>query len=107
VLPAAPVEHELRSPAAGFVRRVGAVAVGNAAVHLGAGRRTKEDTIDHAVGVLCLAKRGDAVEQGQPLARVLARDDASAATAVAELLAAYEIASEPPPERPVLLEVVD
>ena len=107
VLPTAPVERELRAPEAGFVRRVGAVAVGNAAVHLGAGRRTKEDTIDHAVGVLCLAKRGDAVEQGQPLARVLARDDASAATAVAELLAAYEIASEPPPERPVLLEVVD
>jgi pyrimidine-nucleoside phosphorylase len=107
VLPKAPVEHELRAPAAGFVRRVGAVAVGNAAVHLGAGRLTKEDTIDHAVGVLCLAKRGDAVEQGQPLARVLARDDASAATAVAELFAAYEIASEPPPERPVLLEVVD
>ncbi len=107
MLPAAPVELELRASAAGFVRRVGAVAVGNAAVHLGAGRRTKEDTIDHAVGVLCLAKRGDAVEQGQPLARVLARDDASAATAVAELFAAYEIASEPPPERPVLLEVVD
>jgi pyrimidine-nucleoside phosphorylase len=107
VLPKAPVEHELRASAAGFVRRVGAVAVGNAAVHLGAGRRTKEDTIDHAVGVLCLAKRGDAVEQGQPLARVLARDDASAAMAVAELFAAYEIASEPPPERPVLLEVVD
>jgi pyrimidine-nucleoside phosphorylase len=106
-LPSAPVEHDVPAPTAGFVCRVGAVAVGNAAVHLGAGRRTKEDTIDHAVGVLCLAKRGDAVEQGQPLARVLARDDASAATAVAELRAAYEIGAEPPPERPVLLEVVD
>jgi thymidine phosphorylase len=89
------------------VGRIGAIAVGNAAVHLGAGRRTKEDAIDHAVGVLCLAKRGDAVEQGQPLARVLAHDDASATEAVAELLAAYEIAADAPPERPVLLEVVD
>ena len=76
-------------------------------MHLGAGRRTKDDTIDHAVGVLCLAKRGDAVEQGQALARVLARDDAAADAAATELLTAYEIGSQPPPERPVLLEVVD
>ena len=106
-LPSAPVERDVPAPTAGFVRRVGAIAVGNAAVHLGAGRRTKEDTIDHAVGVLCLAKRGAAVEQGQPLARVLARDDATADAAVTELLAAYEIAPQPPPERSVLLEVVD
>jgi pyrimidine-nucleoside phosphorylase len=107
VLPSAPVEREVPAPTAGYVGRIGAIAVGNAAVHLGAGRRTKEDAIDHAVGVLCLAKRGDAVEQGQPLARVLAHDDASATEAVAELLAAYEIAADAPPERPVLLEVVD
>jgi len=106
-LPSAPVERDVPAPAAGFVRRVGAIAVGNAAVHLGAGRRTKEDAIDHAVGVLCLAKRGDPVEQGQPLARVLARDDVTAASAVTELLAAYELGPEPPPERSVLLEIVD
>jgi len=106
-LPSAPVERDLVAPAAGYVRRIGAIAVGNAAVHLGAGRRTKEDAIDHAVGVLCLAKRGDAVEPGQPLARVLARDEAAAASAMIELLAAYEIGAEPPPERPVLLEIVD
>ena len=106
-LPSAPIERDVPAPAAGFVRRVGAIAVGNAAVHLGAGRRTKDDTIDHAVGVLCLAKRGDAVEQGQALARVLARDDAAADAAATELLTAYEIGSQPPPERPVLLEVVD
>jgi pyrimidine-nucleoside phosphorylase len=107
VLPSAPVEREVPAPSAGHVRRIGAIAVGNAAVHLGAGRRTKEDVIDHAVGVLCLAKRGDAVEQGQPLARVLAREEATAAAAVDELLAAYELADDAPRERPVLLEVVD
>jgi thymidine phosphorylase len=105
-LPIAPVELDVRAPVAGFVRRIGTVAVGNAAMHLGAGRRTKEDAIDHAVGVLCLAKRGDAVEAGEPLARVLARDDDAAATAADELLRAYEIGPEAPPERPVLLEVV-
>ncbi len=106
-LPSAAVARDVPAPASGFVARVGAIAVGNAAVHLGAGRRTKEDAIDHAVGILCLAKRGDAVEQGQPLARVLARDDATAAEAARDVLGAYEIRAEQPPERSVLLEVVD
>jgi thymidine phosphorylase len=106
-LPTAPIERDVPAPSAGYVHRIGAIAVGNAAVHLGAGRRTKEDAIDHAVGVLCLAKRGDAVERGQPLARVLARDETTAAVAVGELLAAYELAPDAPPEQPVLLVIID
>ena len=106
-LPTAPVELAVRAPADGFVRRIGTIAVGTAAMQLGAGRRTKEDAIDHAVGVLCLAKRGDAVESGQPIARVLAPDNDAAADAARALLLAYDIAPEPPSERPVLLEVVD
>src|SRR5581483_6584560 len=51
-LPTAPIAYDVPSPAGGYVTRLDAIAVGNAAVHLGAGRRTKEDTIDHAVGVL-------------------------------------------------------
>jgi pyrimidine-nucleoside phosphorylase len=47
----APVVREVVSDRAGTVAALGAVRVGNAALHLGAGRRTKEDTIDHAVGV--------------------------------------------------------
>jgi pyrimidine-nucleoside phosphorylase len=99
--------HPVVSPRDGYVSRLSAIGVGNAAVHLGAGRRTKDDTIDHAVGVLCFAKRGDPVESGQELAWILARDDASAEAAGAEVLAAYEIGEEQPPERPVLLDVVD
>jgi pyrimidine-nucleoside phosphorylase len=105
-LPVAPVVREVRAESGGHVARLGAIAVGNAALHLGAGRRTKEDAIDHAVGVVCRAKRGDAVEAGDVLAEVHARDEGSAAEAAAEVLAAYELATEPPPARPVLLEVV-
>jgi pyrimidine-nucleoside phosphorylase len=106
-LPSAPIVRDVAAPSSGFVRRLGAIAVGTAAVHLGAGRRTKDDTIDHAVGILCLAKRGDRVEAGQPLAEVHARDGAAADAAVREVLEAYELADEPPPRRPVLLEIVD
>jgi pyrimidine-nucleoside phosphorylase len=105
-LPAAPVRHELAAPRSGYVSRLGAIRVGGAAVHLGAGRRTKDDEIDHAVGVVVHAKRGDRVEEGQPLATIHARDEQAARVAAAEVLAAYEIQDPPVPSRPVLLEVV-
>jgi pyrimidine-nucleoside phosphorylase len=105
-LPTAPVRREVDAGRAGFVHAIGAVDVGVAALHLGAGRRTKEDTIDHAVGVRCLAKRGDRVEAGQPIAEIHARDGESAERAAAEVLAAYTLAEQPPPEQPIVLETI-
>jgi pyrimidine-nucleoside phosphorylase len=105
-LPVAPVVRELSAPVAGYVSSLSAITIGNAAVHLGAGRRTKDDTVDHAVGVVCLAKRGDHVEAGEALAEVHARTLAQAEEALREVLSAYEVGDEPPVDRPVLLEVV-
>ena len=105
-LPQAPVVVEVQAPRDGHVSRLGAIQVGLAALHLGAGRRTKEDAIDHSVGVVCRRKRGDEVGAGETLAEIHARDDASASAAMQEVLDAYEIADEPPPERPILLDVL-
>jgi pyrimidine-nucleoside phosphorylase len=105
-LPTAPVVHELTSPAAGYVSQLSAIDVGNAAVHLGAGRRTMDDQIDHAVGIVVRAKRGDHVEVGQTLAEIHARTEDEARFGTREVLAAYEISDVAPAERPVLLEVV-
>jgi pyrimidine-nucleoside phosphorylase len=104
-LPVAPVVHELRAPLGGYVSRLSAIRVGMAAVHLGAGRRTKEDTIDHSVGLLCRRKRGDEVSAGEVLAEVHARDEASAAAGVREVLAAYDIGAQPH-ARSILLDVL-
>jgi pyrimidine-nucleoside phosphorylase len=103
----APVVREVTAPRAGSVARLGAIGVANAALHLGAGRRTKADPVDHAVGVVCLRKRGDEVEAGDVLAEVHARDDEAAAAAAAEVLAAYELGDEPVAQRSVLLDVLD
>src|SRR5262249_48050538 len=102
----APVVREVTAPSSGHVTSLGAIAIGNAALHLGAGRQTKADEIDHAVGVVCRAKRGDAVEAGQVLAAGHARTEAAADAAVAEVLAAYELGPEPPSDRRILLEVL-
>jgi pyrimidine-nucleoside phosphorylase len=105
-LPRAPVVRDVTAARDGFVRGIGAVAVGMAALDLGAGRHTKDDGIDHAVGVRCLRKRGDAVAAGDPLAEVHAQDESAASRCAAAVLAAYELGDERPPARPIVLETI-
>ncbi len=106
VLREAPVRTELTADRAGFVAGVSALGVGRVALELGAGRRTKEDTIDHAVGICCFAKRGDPVEEGQPLAEIHARDQTSAEQAVDQIRPLIEISDESGPPRPIVLETL-
>ena len=54
----------------GYVSRIVADKIGTAAMLLGAGRATKEDTIDPAVGIILRKKVGDKVKAGQPLAEI-------------------------------------
>jgi pyrimidine-nucleoside phosphorylase len=105
-LPIAPTVREVPAERDGYVSRIGAVRVGLAALRLGAGRRTKDDSIDHAVGIVCRAKRGDRVRAGEPLAEVHARDNAAADGAAADVADAYELGGEAPPARPIVLEVL-
>jgi thymidine phosphorylase len=94
------------APRDGVVRRLGARASVSPRSSW-ARARTKDGPIDHAVGVLCFAKRGDTVLAGDDLAEVHARDEASADRCAEAVLAAYELGDEPPPERGILLDVVE
>ncbi|HEY5693433.1 MAG TPA: thymidine phosphorylase [Gaiellaceae bacterium] len=105
LLPSAPVVRQLRSPSAGYVRRLRPRGVAGVAMALGAGRERKDDPVDHAVGVVCRAKYGDRVERGEILAEIHARDESAADAAEAPLVDAYEIGDEPEPHR-LLLDVV-
>jgi pyrimidine-nucleoside phosphorylase len=105
-LPAAPVVRAVPAPEVGFVRGIAATAIGEAALRLGAGRVGKEDEIDHSVGIVCLAKRGDRVEAGSSLAEVHARSDEAAERALQEVTAAYRLGPEQPERRPIVLDVI-
>ena len=105
-LPRAQVVREVRAPRAGIVTRLAALPIGVASLELGGGRRTKDDNVDHAVGVVCSAKRGQTVEAEQVLADVHARDEKAAARAVAAVAGAYEIGDKPPPVHGILLDVI-
>ena len=105
-LPRAPVVREVVAPRAGYVRQLAALPVGGAALHLRAGRGEKDAPIDHAVGVVCLKKRGDAVAEGEPLAELHARGEREAGDAATRVLAAYELGDEPPRPRPIVLDTL-
>jgi pyrimidine-nucleoside phosphorylase len=105
-LPHAPVVRQVIAPRDGAVTRLGALAVGIASVHLGAGRAVKDAAIDHAVGIVCRAKRGDRVAAGETLAEIHAADVPAAEAAVAEVEAAYELGDEPPEPVGVILATV-
>jgi len=105
-LPEAPVVHDVPAPEDGYVNGIATTALGVASLHLGAGRVAKDDEIDHAVGVLALAKRGDRVERGTPLAAVHARTESDAEQGVRELAACYRIAETAPDPVPIVLDVV-
>ena len=105
-LPVAPVVRQVAAPASGYVHELGAREVAVTAMELGAGRDAAGEPIDHAVGVVCLRKRGEEVAAGEPLAEIHARDEAAAEQAEAALLAAYEIGAGEPEPRPLVLEVL-
>lgn len=67
-LPQAEYQFEVKAEESGFVEEIAAEEIGIASAMLGAGRQTKEDEIDLAVGLVLKKKVGDRVEQGDTLA---------------------------------------
>lgn len=71
-LPQAEFVIELPAKESGYISEMVADQLGIAAMLLGAGRRTKEDTIDYSVGLMLHKKVGDSVTAGEPLVTVYA-----------------------------------
>ena len=88
-LPRAALVETVGAPKSGYLKEINARAVGLAAVDLGAGRATKTDSIDLAVGVVVHHKVGDRVEKGEPLFTVHANDSGKLAQARKRVLAAH------------------
>jgi thymidine phosphorylase len=105
-LPVAPHTRALAAPTTGFLIRLDARAVGNAAWRLGAGRARKEHPVSPSAGVLCLAKPGDWVEEEQPLLELRADDESRFDAALAALGDAIEIGPSGPDETAPVIERV-
>jgi pyrimidine-nucleoside phosphorylase len=106
LLPQAPEHHEIRADRDGFVERADAFDLGVAAVRLGAGRATKEDSIDPAVGISVEVKVGDEVAAGQLLATIHHRAGRGLDEATSLAERAFQIDEAPVTTKPLVLEEV-
>ena len=100
------VEKELRAEASGYVSRIEARCIGLASQHTGAGRATKEDTVDLSAGVYVHKKVGDAVEAGDVLATFYGNDEAKVEAAVQEAARAFAIGSQPAEAPKLIKEII-
>jgi len=69
-------EVELPAKTSGVVTKLVANELGIAAMMLGAGRKTKEEDIDHAVGIKLHKKVGEAVSEGESLLTIYSNTEA-------------------------------
>lgn len=104
-LPLASRIREIRSKAAGRISVLDARCIGDAVKWLGGGRIRKDDRIDHGVAVQLLAKKGDTVQEGQPLMRVYYGDSANAQEALGLLEKACSVGSSVGPA-PLIMETI-
>jgi pyrimidine-nucleoside phosphorylase len=105
ILPQAPARTEVFAAHAGLIGAIDAEAVGMAGLVLGGGRRRKEDAIDPAVGVTVHVRLGDRVDD-RPIATLHHREGGDVAAAVELLRNAYTIGDVPPPDAPLIMEIL-
>lgn len=106
LLPTAPNVTPIPASADGYVADIDPYAIGVAVLALGGGRQKASDTIDPAVGVIVRAKRGEAVKAGEPVFEVHHRGETGLREATDLLRGCCRISGEPPPEKPLILEVL-
>jgi pyrimidine-nucleoside phosphorylase len=103
LLPAAAETAVVTAPVEGFITRCDALTIGQAAVRLGAGRASKEDNIDHGVGITLHAKIGDEVTAGAPLATVRYHSRQRLEDCLSVLDAAWQFGEARPEPQPLIL----
>ncbi|MHB1406161.1 MAG: pyrimidine-nucleoside phosphorylase [Desulfitobacteriaceae bacterium] len=90
----------------GYVQRVDARTIGDLAMVLGAGRETKESSIDLGAGVLIRKKAGAWVEAGEPLLELFSADEGKMAAGLKLAWEAVTIGAESPEAKPLIAEVI-
>lgn len=105
-LPQASVRHEILAPQDGWLCRMDTQKVGEASSLLGAGRMTKEDSIDFAAGIVLSKKTGDYAKKGDVLATLYTNKAASLAESEAMFLRALSWSEEKPEPETLIFDII-
>ncbi len=105
ILPEAKNTMVVLAKETGYVARIEAEEVGKAAMVLGAGRETKEDDINPAVGLILHKKIGDYVVKGDIIATLYYDGDEKLESSLALINEAYKYSPEKVETSPVVKEI--
>ncbi|MGI6086064.1 MAG: pyrimidine-nucleoside phosphorylase [Acetivibrionales bacterium] len=106
LLPAAKYTNEYRAVSGGYISAIISDKLGMASMLLGAGRATKESSIDPGAGITLLKKPGDMVKEGEPIIILHANDPSLFEASLNELDKAVKISGEKPSETPLIIDII-
>lgn len=103
-----PIKHivPILSPADGFITSMDAAQIGTAAMILGAGRSTKEESIDYGAGLTIAAKTGDKVEKGMTLGYLYTNREDAIEPATERYLEALTFGAEAPQKTDLIQGII-
>ena len=103
----AKVKHEIKAEKSGYIVFTDAEAFGMASVTLGAGRETKESSIDFGAGIVLHKNKGAFVNVGDVIADLYADSGQKCELAAERLKSAYEIGENKPIVEPIIVERIE
>ena len=95
----------VKSEKSGYIKKIHTHSIGDAAMILGAGRKTKEDQIDPSVGIKIIGKVGKFVVQGDILAIIYANGKEEE-NALKMTQQAFEITNEVVQKNKIVLDII-
>ncbi|MFZ7119919.1 MAG: pyrimidine-nucleoside phosphorylase [Eubacteriaceae bacterium] len=107
LLPIAPYEINIKSEQGQYISRIKAQEVGVCALLLGAGRETKESSIDFGVGIYLDKKIGDKVEKGDVIATIYANNESTGNIVKERLMKCYEFSDKPVIKRKLIYGIIN
>lgn len=96
---------EVKATMDGYISKIDALTIGVAAMKLGAGRETKDDTIDPDVGIVLEKKVGDKVSKGDTLA-ILYNNKDSIESIIDEVKTAFIITKDEVKKQSIIFEII-
>lgn len=100
-------KEEFLASKSGYIQSIDARSIGLASQHSGAGRATKEDSIDLSAGIVLGYKVGDEVSDGDVLATIYGNDRERVRQAKVEAEKAFSIGTEKPILQPLIKKVLE
>ncbi|MBP6624248.1 MAG: pyrimidine-nucleoside phosphorylase [Chitinophagaceae bacterium] len=106
LMPSTKYTQSYLSKREGYIQYLSALDIGIASVNLGAGRETKESSIDYGAGIILYKKIGDYVKIGEPLAMMYSNDEKLFAKAQKYLDLAFNFEQQKSEKKPLIFKTI-